>query len=95
MCIITCIFINELAEKIKNLGKGIKMGRSKVCILLFADDIVIIAESKEELQMMMNATFELSRKWRFNFNFDKCAVMILSIWAVQRRMQMWQTLEIW
>ena len=70
------IFINELAEKIKNLGKGIKMGRSKVCILLFADDIVIIAESKEELQMMMNATFELSRKWRFNFNFDKCAVMI-------------------
>jgi hypothetical protein len=74
--ILFSIFINELGEKLKKLGKGIQFGKRRICILMFADDIVLIAENKEDLQIMMDFTYEFSRKWRFNFNYDKSAVMV-------------------
>ena len=74
--ILFSIFINELAEKIKKLGKGVQLGKNKISILLFADDIVLIADNKKDLELMMQLTHEISRKWRFNFNYDKSAVMI-------------------
>ena len=39
------IFINDLAFKIKDLQKGIDIGDQRVSILLYADDIVLIAEN--------------------------------------------------
>ena len=44
--------------------------------LLFADDIVLLANSKEDLKFLMGVVWEYSRKWRFNFNLDKSAVVI-------------------
>ena len=45
---------------------------------MFADDIALIAESKEQLETIMKITYEYSQKWRFMFNYDKCAVMIFA-----------------
>jgi len=46
------IFINGLAEEIIKLGLGIKCGDRLVCLLLFADDIVLLAENKEDLEIL-------------------------------------------
>ena len=43
---------------------------------MFADDIVLLAENKEDLQTLMDITYRYSQTWRFNFNYDKCAVVI-------------------
>ena len=37
------LYINDLALYLKSLGKGIKCDDDKICILLYADDIVLIA----------------------------------------------------
>ena len=37
------IYINDLAVSLKSLNKGIDIGNEKICILLYADDIVVIA----------------------------------------------------
>jgi hypothetical protein len=70
------LFINGLAEEIRKAGKGVIYGRVKLCILMFADDIVLLAENKEDLQILMDITYRYSQTWRFNFNYDKCAVVI-------------------
>ena len=48
------MFINDLALKIKATGKGVKIGDDVIAILLYADDIVLVANDAQELQDMLN-----------------------------------------
>jgi len=70
------IFIDGLVEEIRRTGKGVQYGEVLVGILLFADDIVLVAESREDLEVLMEVVWKYSQKWRFLFNFDKSAVVI-------------------
>ena len=42
--------MNDLETNIKELNLGIQMGDTKLCILLYADYIAIIAENEKDLQ---------------------------------------------
>ncbi len=42
-----------------------------------SDDIVLLADSREELQMMLDELAEFSRQWRFSVNVEKSAVMVI------------------
>lgn len=48
------LFINDIAVTIKAAGKGIDIENEIVCILLYADDIVLLAENEEDLQFILN-----------------------------------------
>lgn len=77
--ILFALYINGLAEEVKkaNIGARIAAKKDDRCgILMFADDIVLIADDKENLRQLMAITVEYSRKWRFSFNYDKCSVVI-------------------
>ena len=43
---------------------------------MFADDIVLVAESPKMLQKMLDVVYAFSRKYRFRFNQKKSNVMI-------------------
>ena len=48
-------FINDIAVKIKALGLGIDIENDeKLSILLYADDIVLLASNEQDLQQMLN-----------------------------------------
>jgi hypothetical protein len=70
------IFINDLAEEIKKLNLGVYCGKQKIAILMFADDIVLLAENRKDLETMLCFTYDFSLKWRYKFNFDKCGVVV-------------------
>ncbi len=40
--------------------------------------IALIAESRSKLEKIMSITYKYSKKWRFTFNYDKCAVMVFN-----------------
>ena len=61
------IFIDGLAEEVKKVG-GAAYGELVVSLLLFADDIVLVAENAKEV------VDQYSRKYRFKFNKDKSNV---------------------
>ncbi len=44
--------------------------------LLFADDVVLLAESADELQAAMDIVSEHARRWRYTFNNKKSAVVV-------------------
>jgi len=62
-------------EEVKRSGRGVKYGEVLIASLLFADDIVLVADSREDLEFLMNVVWEYSKKWRFLFNLDKSAVI--------------------
>ena len=50
-------FVNDYACKVKALDIGIDIGgESKACIMLYADDIVQMAETETDLQLMLKVT---------------------------------------
>ena len=48
--ILCSIFINGLARELEKSGVGIEIRGKKIASLLYADDIVLVAESEEELK---------------------------------------------
>ena len=48
------LFINDLALKIKSFNIGVPVGNEIVSLLLYADDIVLMAETEAELQFLLN-----------------------------------------
>ena len=70
------IFIDGLVEELAKLKLGIEIDVGKLLDgLLFADDIVLAAASREDLQKMIGVVEAYSRKWRFEENLAKCGVM--------------------
>ena len=48
----------------------------KILIILYADDTVLFANSKENLQKCLNALKEYCDKWKLKINADKTKIMI-------------------
>ena len=69
------IFIDGLAEEVKKIG-GARYGEIEMSLLLFADDIVLVAENAKMLQKMLEVVYKYSTKFRFRFNREKSNVMI-------------------
>ena len=46
------LFINDLALRIKALGKGVLIDEDLVCILMYTDDIVLISDNAEDLPVL-------------------------------------------
>lgn len=61
-------FINRFALLLKEKGLGVDVFGRKVAILLYADDIVLLANSPAELQQMLDLAAEFAKRWRFQFN---------------------------
>ena len=58
-------------REIKEKTQGIQIGDVRVRLLLYADDIVLLAENKRDLQNMLDIVTSYSRKWRFRVNPKK------------------------
>ena len=52
------MFLNDLATEIKGMNCGVDADGTKLCILLYADDIVLIAPSETLLQKMLHKVNE-------------------------------------
>jgi hypothetical protein len=69
------IFINDMAVNIQEAKRGIKWDEEIINVLLFADDVVLVAEKEEDMHYMLARVQEYSESHRFKFNAAKCKVM--------------------
>jgi len=73
------IFINRLADALNQTGIGLQFGNAdKLASLLFADDIVLLAESAEDLQKLIDVVADFCGKWRMHLNVNKTKVMVFN-----------------
>ena len=78
------IFINDLAEEIKNCNIGVKLEIEDIAgniditvinILLYADDIVLFAETELDLQELLIIVENWCEKWRLEVNLSKTNIL--------------------
>ena len=69
------MFLNDLATGIKGLDCGVKINGNDLSILLYADDIVLIAPSEGSLQKMLDFVADWCRKWRMAVNNEKTKIV--------------------
>ena len=72
------IFINGIVETVKESGCGIKVGSDSMAILLFADDMVLVAKDEEELQHLVEKVKVYCDKWLLEVNVNKTKVVVVS-----------------
>ena len=72
------IFIDGLATAVKRCAVGAKLGPVELSILLFADDIALVADNVRDLQAMLVVADEYSKMYRFGFNGSKSNVVVFS-----------------
>ena len=48
------LYINDLVEEIKASGIGVHYENDVIGILLYADDVVLLAESENDLQTLLD-----------------------------------------
>ena len=73
--ILFAVFIDGLARALRKVRVESILDNVKLNFLLFADDIVLLAKSKQDLQKLLNAAFNYSERWRFAWNCSKSKVM--------------------
>ena len=68
------LFINDLVVYIKTLDLGIRVGDETLSVMLDADDIVLLAESAAELQLLLDALHDWCGRSDMVFNTAKSNV---------------------
>ena len=69
------IFINDLANDIKESLLGVEVNGRNISILLYADDIVIVAPNEHNLQAMLSILNTWSNKWNMFLNNSKSKIV--------------------
>jgi hypothetical protein len=72
-------FIDELSERLRAQGYGVEVGDRILHSLLYADDVVLLADSPEELQGLINVVDLFCRQWHMDINLTKSKAMIIPV----------------
>ena len=65
------LYIEDLVAELDKTGIGIKIGNININIPLYADDIVLISNTKKEMQIMLDLTGNFGNKIELKFNPTK------------------------
>ena len=71
------LFLNDLEEQFISSGlEGLDIDMCKMFLLLYADDIIIFANSAVELQEGLDLLSDYCKRWKLKINVSKTKIMI-------------------
>lgn len=73
------LYLNELLLELNNSDLGVYYGSGaddRIAVLAYADDLVLIASTKEKLQMELDVLRKYCQKWRLSVNVSKTKSMV-------------------
>ena len=76
-----CIFIDDIAKHVSVTGKGCHFGFTCLSIILYADDIILLAPSVTALQSLLDTYEDELYYWNMCINSSKfkCIRFVLDI----------------
>jgi hypothetical protein len=82
------LFINGLVKELQNLNRGVEIEEGNIInSLLYADDIVLMAENRYQLQEMLDTVSSYAKRWRFELNPKKSEVVVFGLKRAPRDIQ--------
>ena len=84
------LFISDLPNEIdKATTPDIRIGNKDINILLYADDIVILADSVNKLQIKINVLFKYFEKNALTINLKKSKILIFQKGGLKSKKEKW------
>ena len=83
------LFLNDLNEYISEGCHGVSLSLTRIFTLLYADDLVLVAESKIELQRMINRLKSYCDMWNLKINLQKTKVVVFRNGGTLRSYENW------
>ena len=77
------LFITDLTRHINDVGSGISVGDTPLSILLYADGIVLIADSEPKLQFLLTRLDQQCKQWSLVISATKLKVICFRIKSVE------------
>ena len=78
------LFIDDLGTMLEHSGKGVSLGNMTLSCLFYADDLILIAETEEDLQQLFDILSIWCDRNMMQINTDKTKVIHYRNNAVQR-----------
>ena len=88
--ILFTLFLNDLKDEIAIGSHGIDIETIKLFVLLFADDLVLFAETVIELQRLINRLIGYCSRWHVNVNLSKTMVIVFRNGGTLRNYERWK-----
>ena len=71
------MYLNDLEQEFINKGvEGVQVGMLNLGLLLYADDIILLANSAESLQNSLNVLADYCLRWKLTVNTTKTKIMV-------------------
>ena len=71
------MYVNDLEDELCTKGfKGIDITLMKMFLLMYADDIIIMAEMPEDLQLGLNIIEQYCNKWKLKLDKNKTKIIV-------------------
>ena len=75
--ILFSMYLNDIERDYMLKGaEGVDIGMLKLFLLLYADDIILFANEKENLQLSLNILENYCKRWKLKVNTQKTKVMV-------------------
>lgn len=78
-------FIDGLAKDLKNAKLGVRIAGRQVPLLMYADDVIVLASTQLELAQMNKIVSNFAYRNRFQFNGNKSAVMAFNVSRAEKK----------
>jgi hypothetical protein len=70
------MYINDLEQHLSDSQNGITICHVRLLLLLYADDVVVFANSASELQCQMDKLYQYCNKWKLRLNTSKSKIVV-------------------
>ncbi|KRY15669.1 Retrovirus-related Pol polyprotein from type-1 retrotransposable element, partial [Trichinella patagoniensis] len=80
-----CLFIDEMIGRLQACGPAYDFQGEKICILAFADDMTLIADSATGLKILPKAACDFLAESGMTLNAEKCRTLCISTSPKSRR----------
>ena len=70
------MYSNDLEEYLSSPNTGITVGQFRLLLLLYVDDAVVFADSREELQDEIDKLCGYCKRWKLRFNTLKSKLFV-------------------
>ena len=73
------LYINDLVTHLENEGvAGVELPDIMLCAMLYADDLILLAENEHDLKLQMKALGNYTNRWDMEMNSCKRKVMVFN-----------------
>jgi endonuclease/exonuclease/phosphatase family metal-dependent hydrolase len=72
------LIMDRIIEEVVSLKVGYRLGKESISVVCYADDAVLLAESQEDLQNLLNKFEEASKKYNMQISIGKTKSMVIS-----------------